>query len=236
MEPEPLDTAGAIAFAARSAGISERFLAINGDVLTDADLGELVAAHDAAGAAGTIMLTPVDDPSRYGVVERDATGRVLQFVEKPAPGEEPSHHINAGQYVLEPSVLDLVAPGARSSIEREVFPALVADGSLHALASDAYWIDAGTPEALLQASLDLIDGVRGREPAVDATASVALDAVVEHSVIGAGAVVGAGTHVRNSVVMPGEWLDDDVVIDGSIVGIGAKFEASCRVTDLSVVG
>ena len=125
VEPEPLDTAGAIRFAAHHAGIAERFLAVNGDVLTDLDIGALVAFHEDRGAEATIHLTRVDDPSRFGVVPTDDDGRVSAFVEKPAPGEAPTHNINAGTYVLEPSVLDRIPADRRVSIERETFPALV---------------------------------------------------------------------------------------------------------------
>ena len=125
VEPEPLDTAGAIRFAARDAGIDERFVVINADCLTDIDVSTLVAFHDARGAEGTIALHKVEDPSAFGVVPTDATGRVEAFVEKPPRDEAPTDLINAGIYVLEPSVLDRIAADRRVSIEREVFPAMV---------------------------------------------------------------------------------------------------------------
>src|SRR5262249_54853068 len=106
VEPEPLGTAGGIAFAARQAGLEETFVVVKGDVLTDLDLAELVAAHQGRGAAATIALTPVDDPSRYGVVVTDGRDRVTDFMEKPSSDEVPTNLINAGTYVLEPEVLD----------------------------------------------------------------------------------------------------------------------------------
>ena len=160
VEPERLDTAGAISFAAHHAGIDERFLVLNGDVLTDLDVTAFVAFHDQAGAEGTIALHKVDDPSRYGVVPTDPDGRVIAFVEKPPPGTAPSSMINAGTYVLEPDVLDRIVPGRPMSVEREVFPGMVADGTLFAVDDDAYWIDTGTPREYIQAQLDLIDGRR----------------------------------------------------------------------------
>jgi mannose-1-phosphate guanylyltransferase len=129
IEPEPLDTAGAIRFAAEAAGIDrsdEPFVVINGDVVTDADLGALLELHHSCGAEGTIALTPVEDPSRYGVVPIDEDGRVRAFIEKPPAAEAPSRWINAGTYVLEPSVLGRIPGGRRVSIERETFPAMVA--------------------------------------------------------------------------------------------------------------
>src|ERR1700738_2589660 len=124
VEPQPLDTGGAIAFAARYAGIDERFVVVNGDVLTDLDVSALLAFHRDRGAAATISLVAVEDPSRYGVVPTEENGRVVGFIEKPPPGEAPTNMINAGTYVLEPEVLDRIPPGGRVSIERETFPAL----------------------------------------------------------------------------------------------------------------
>ena len=158
VEPEPLDTAGAVRFAALAAGLdraAEPFLVVNGDVLTTLDIGELVALHKARGAEGTIALTPVEDPSRYGVVPIEADGRVIAFIEKPPREEAPSNWINAGTYVLEPSVLDRIPDGRKVSIERETFPALVAEGRLYALQSEASWVDAGTPAKCLHGRLEV---------------------------------------------------------------------------------
>ena len=186
VEPEPLDTAGAIRFAAAEAGIDERVIVVNGDVLTDLDVGALVAFHDAAGAEGTIHLTPVEDPSAFGVVPTDGDGRVEAFVEKPPPGEAPTNLINAGTYVLEPSVLGRIPAGRRVSIERETFPAMVADGGLFAMATDDYWLDAGRPDLYRQANLDVIAGRRRhiRGEALAATAEVDPSAEVRNSVVG----------------------------------------------------
>ncbi len=124
---------------------------VNGDVLTDLDTTALVAFHRSHGAAATIHLKAVEDPSRFGVVPTDGDGRVIEFVEKPPAGHVPTNLINAGTYVLEPEVLALHPAGRRVSVERETFPALVAEGTVFAMASDAYWLDTGTPDAYLQA-------------------------------------------------------------------------------------
>ena len=121
VEPEPLDTAGAVRFAALSAGIDDTFIVVNGDVLTDLNVAELWDFHKSHGAEGTIALTPADDPSRYGVVPIDDDGRVIEFVEKPAPGTAPTNWINAGTYVLEPSVLDRIASDARFRLNEKLF-------------------------------------------------------------------------------------------------------------------
>ncbi|NIR35175.1 MAG: NDP-sugar synthase, partial [Actinobacteria bacterium] len=204
VEPEPLDTAGAIRFAAETAGVDGTFVAVNGDVFTDLDVGELWRRHHEVGAEATIALTEVDDPSRFGVVPTDDDGRVLGFVEKPPPDEAPTRWINAGTYVLEPSVLERIEPGRRVSIERETFPAIVDDGGLWAVQSEAYWVDAGTPATYLQIQLDLLDGVRGAPlDGVAATARIDPTASVVRSVVMAGAEVMADARVRDSVVSPG---------------------------------
>ncbi len=237
VEPAPLDTAGAIRFAAQDAGIDERFLVLNGDILTDLDVGAFVAFHERSGAEGTIALHKVADPSRYGVVPTDADGRVVAFVEKPPPGEAPTDLINAGTYVFEPAVLDRIADDRPMSVEREVFPAMVADGSLFALDGETYWIDTGTPQEYIQAQLDLAAGLRG-EPlaAVDATAVVARGAEVRRSVLGSGVTVEAGARVEGAVVLDGARLCAGAVVEGSIVGHGAQVGARAVVVRGSVVG
>jgi mannose-1-phosphate guanylyltransferase len=237
VEPEPLDTAGAIRFAALDAGIDERFLVLNGDVLTDLDVAQFVAFHERAGAEGTIALHKVADPSRYGVVPTDGDGRVREFVEKPAPGTAPTDLINAGTYVLEPSVLDRIAPGRKVSVEREVFPAMVADGGLFALDGETYWIDTGTPQEYIQAQLDLTEGLRGNPvPGVEPSARVDGAAVVRRSVIGAGARIGSGARVEGSVLLAGARIAADAVVEGSIVGHRAVIGEGARVLGCSVVG
>ncbi|MCU1378040.1 MAG: Mannose-phosphate guanylyltransferase [Acidimicrobiales bacterium] len=240
VEPEPLDTAGAIAFAAREAGIDERFLVVNGDVLTDLDISALVAFHDAAGAEGTIALTRVEDPSHFGVVPTEADGRVIAFVEKPPRDEAPTDLINAGYYVLEPSVLDRIPAGRKVNIERETFPAMVADGRLFARPDAAYWLDVGTPERLLQASLDLLTGVRSGGPDGDVLlmgdASIDEGARVARSVLGDGCRVGPGAVVEDAVLLPGVVVEKDATVRRSVVGTDAVVSAGSTVTDLSVLG
>lgn len=228
VEPEPLDTAGAIAFAARAAGVDGTFLVVNGDVLTDLDVAELLRVHRAFGAEGTLHLTPVDDPSAFGVVALGAGGRVERFVEKPAPGTEPSKLINAGTYVLEANVLDRIPPGRRVSVERETFPAMVADGTLFAHPTDDYWVDAGRPHLYLQANLDVLDGRRRhlRCVPVAADAHIAAGATVRHSVVGPRCQVGEGALVEDSVLLPGAVVGAHARVRESLVAgrVGAAAE------------
>lgn len=238
VEPEPLDTAGAVRFAAEAASIDSRFLVVNGDVLTDLDITDLWTRHRASGAEATIALTRVDDPSRYGVVPigDEPHGVVREFVEKPPPGEAPTHWINAGTYVLEPSVIDRIPAGRPVSIERRTFPELVDDGSLWALQSDAYWIDAGTPASYLRAQLDLIDGTRGAEAAIAPGVVVGDGAEISDSVVMDGAAVGARSRVTGSVLLPGATVGSDAGIDGSIVGPHAVVGDGAHLDGLTVLG
>ncbi|MEY2434190.1 MAG: mannose-phosphate guanylyltransferase [Acidimicrobiaceae bacterium] len=242
VEDEPLDTAGAIRFAAEDAGIDERFLVMNGDVLTDLDVGALVAFHDRVGAEATITLHEVDDPSRYGVVPTDEDGRVLAFVEKPPADEAPTNLINAGTYVLEPSVLDRIDRGRRVSIERETFPAMVADRSLFAMADGGvYWLDTGTPETYLAAQLDLIEGRRAVPPGItlavtDPSAEVASTATVRSSVLGPNVRVGDDAEIVESVVHRGAKIGAKARVRRSIVGADASIGEGATLESLSVVG
>jgi mannose-1-phosphate guanylyltransferase len=224
VEPEPLDTAGAIAFAATHAGIDadshDSFLVQNGDVLTNLDVDALVAAHLTVGAEGTIALTAVDDPSRYGVVPTDSSGKVLGFVEKPAPGQAPTNLVNAGTYVLEPSVLGRITAGVRVSVERQVFPAMAADGTLYAHLSEASWIDAGTPATYLQANLETLADPSGS--VVDKSATIASDAVVQRSVVLAGASIGENAVVKDSIIGPGAIVGASAHVTAhGVLGAGA---------------
>ena len=233
-EPEPLGTAGGIRFAAE--GIEERLIVCNGDVLTDLDLRALVAFHEANGAEATIALTQVDDPSAFGVVPTRDDGEVVAFVEKPPPGRAPTNWVNAGTYVLEPSVLERIPPRLTVSIERETFPRMLdRPGRLFAFLSDSYWIDIGTPEKYLQAHTDVLAGRIGSSPVPGATESepgvwtqgavtIAGDARVEAPVLlGAGVTIGARAHVRNAVIGAdasigaGAEVVDAVVLEGTQV-------------------
>jgi mannose-1-phosphate guanylyltransferase len=263
VEPEPLDTAGAVRFAAKFAGIGETFVVVNGDVLTDLDLTSLVAFHRERGAEGTIALHPVADPSAFGVVPTDDEGRVIAFVEKPPRDEAPTNEINAGTYVLEATVLDRIPEGGRVSIERETFPAMVRDGGLYARSDDGYWLDTGTPSAYLQANFDYVNGRRGAvvapglvdggrgvlvEGASDVRGEVVGPSVVfagcvveagarvERSVLGAGSVVSSGALVADSVLMEGCHVAADAKVVGSVMGPRSIVGQRGDVRPVSVLG
>ena len=266
VEPEPLDTGGAIRFAARQAGLRDTFLVANGDVLTDLDVTELIDVHRRTGAEATIALTPVEDPSRFGVVTTGDDGRVTAFIEKPEPGTASTNLINAGTYVFEPSVLSRVPADQKVSLEREVFPALVADGTLFALASERYWLDVGLPDSYVQASTDLLDGTRGAgpptpgadrraeggwtlgEPVVDPGADIDDQSLLcdgchvgpaveaRRSVIGPASRVAGGVRLEDAVLLAGAIIGEGALVERSIIGPGAVVGAGAKVTGLSVLG
>lgn len=228
VEPEPLGTAGAIRFAAGELGdeLDERFFALNGDVLTDLDLSALLHAHGAGNRAATIGLHPVEDSAAFGLVQRGKDDAVLEFLEK--TGERRPGEVNAGMYLLERSVLDLIPAGENVSIERDVFPRLVGEG-LHGLLLDGYWMDIGTPERYLQASWDILERrvatrVEPDEPGlfVDPGADVAGAKIGPRAVVGPDCRVGAGAEVIDSVLLAGSAVGDSARVINSILSPRAQ--------------
>jgi len=238
VEPEPLGTAGAIRFAADQLGeeLDDRFLALNGDVLTDLDLSALLRADEGCGAVATIGLHPVEDSSAYGLVRRGEGGEVLEFLEK--TGEPVAGEVNAGMYVLRRSVLDLIPAERQVSIERDVFPRLAGAG-LYGHLLDGYWMDIGTPERYLAASWDILEGrVKTRvEPTregvlIDSTASVDSDATVgPRAVVGPGCRLAAGATVRDSVLLEDCTLGAGAMVADSILAPGVEVEPAAELID-----
>ena len=244
VEPEPLDTAGAIRFAAEHAGIDETFIVVNGDVLTDLDVTRLISFHRAHGGEGTIALHPVGDPSRYGVVPTTPDGRVIEFVEKPAREDAPTNLINAGTYVFEPSVLSRIAPTGRVSVERDTFPSLAKDGVLYAMPDNAYWIDTGTPQTYLQSNIDVLTGrdkITSFSGIVDGSwthpqSRVDPTAKLVNSVIDKDCYVGPNVVIENSVLLPGAVIEEGSVVKWSIIGPEAVIGSFSTLGATCVVG
>jgi mannose-1-phosphate guanylyltransferase len=217
VEPKPMGTAGAIRLAADALGedLEDPFLALNGDVLTDLDLGELLRAHPRTGATATIGLHSVEDSAAFGLVRRGDGGEVLAFLEKTGarkPGE-----VNAGMYVLGRSALDLIPPDENVSIERDVFPRLVGEG-LYGLPLDGYWMDIGTPERYLQASWDILEG-RVATRVEPTGPGVLIDPGAE---LGKGAKIGPRAVIGNCRVAAGAEVRGSVLLDGCAVGEAAR--------------
>jgi len=224
VEPEPLGTAGAIGHCRDLVG--QTFFAMNGDILSDLDLSKLVETHESSGARATIALYPVEDPSSYGLVFTDPDGKVSEFREKPEPGSDPgTDEINAGIYLLDRSVFDLIEPGKSVSIEREVFPLLAEEGSLYGVRLEGYWMDIGTPDRFLQATEDILSG-KVRTAITDELGPdgihIASDADVSET----------ATVVAPSLIGPGAR-----VASGATIGPGTVLESGCRVGEgASVIG
>jgi mannose-1-phosphate guanylyltransferase len=240
-EPERRGTAGAIRFAAEALGdrLEDRFLALNGDLLNDLDLTSLLRSHEERGARATIGLYEVEDAAAFGLVACDDAGAVLSFTEKTGvaePGE-----VNAGAYVLERSVLDLIPAGRNVSIETEVFPRLVGEG-LCALALDGYWMDIGTHERYLQATWDILEGrvaseVRPTAPGllVAAGAAIAESARIgPRAVVSPGCEVGADAEVTGSVLLDGATVGAGARVRGSVLAAGAVVEPGAELVDTMV--
>ena len=227
VEPEPLGTGGAIRFAAGDYR-GEPLIVFNGDVFTSVDLQALVALHRDRKAQATIVLTPVENPSAYGLVETDRDGNIQAFVEKPKPDEIRCNTINAGIYVLDPALLERIPHGRPSSVERDYFPSLIRDKhTFVAHVSNGYWLDIGTPAKYRQAHEDIMSGRFRAAPFLDAaggtvvspSASIAKDvALGSPCFIGEGAVIGRGTRIGpNTVVGSGCRIGMNAVLEGTIL-------------------
>jgi mannose-1-phosphate guanylyltransferase len=258
-EPRPLGTGGALKFA--ESLLDERFLMLNGDVLTDMDLTAQIAQHEAVGATATLALTPVENPSAYGLVRLEPDNAVREFVEKPSADQIDTNNISAGAYVLERSVLDLLAPDEPASIERDVFPRLVGDG-LYGYVGEGYWLDIGTPARYLQATFDILEGTVRTAVAermgggfvavaddvvsdgrIIPSAMVAPRCRIGHGariggrvVLEEGVTVGAGTSLERAVVLEGATIGANCVLSGCVVGAGVRIGDDCHVDGLSVLG
>jgi len=255
VDPMPLGTAGAVANAIGLLG-DEDVLVFNGDILTDLDLDAFVGAHREARARASIALTPVEDPSAYGLVRLNPDRSVMEFLEKPSRDQllpDEPFLINAGTYLLSRSVVSAIPTGRSCSIEREVFPDVAAGGGLFGYPSRCYWRDIGTPVSYLDAHADVLSGrVRTESPAgeaflgdgtevaadarVDARASlgagcrVAAGAVVSGAVVGAGGAIGAGAVLSGCVLGEGVAVGDGAVLEGLVVvGDGARVAAGAHV-------
>jgi mannose-1-phosphate guanylyltransferase len=234
-EAEPLGTGGAVVNALDDLGATDLVFALNGDILTDLDLTAMLAFHRERGASVTISLTHVEDARPFGLVPTGGDGRVVEFLEKPAdpvPGD-----VNAGTYLVDPSVLHGFARGEPLSIERQIFPAVIADGRpVYGFVSDAYWMDLGTPRAYLQGHFDILAGrVRGLDypaPWVHHAADVHLLAHLGRWVaVGAGAVVAEDAQIDDSVLHPGAHVGAGARVVGTIVGANARIGAGATVVD-----
>ena len=239
VEPAPLGTAGAVKYAGDK--LTESVVVFNGDVLTQIDLDAVIRLHRRRNARATIVLTPVENPSAYGLVETDANNNITRFLEKPKPEEITTNNINAGIYVLEPDTFDRIPSDIAWSIERSYFPSLIERGETFvAYIYDGYWIDIGTPEKYRQVHRDIMDGRFAAAPFAGLPSPrtvIAPDARIEDGAvvegpcfIDEGVQVKAGTRIGPySVIGRQSQIDEEVVIEGGIVW------PNCRISRDSVV-
>ncbi len=239
-EPSPMGTAGGYKFAAGA--IRETTVVFNGDILTDVDVATVIESHRRNKAEATIVLVPVEDPSKFGLVETGKGGEVQRFLEKPSPemlAELKLNTINAGIYVLEPSVLDLIPAEENCSFEYDVFPSLIKQGRpfySHIL-SDEYWRDLGTPASYLAVHRDFLSGrikpvTQFEKPVSDVATTAEIDAA---SVIGEGCVIKPNAKVTNSVLGPGVHVDEKAVIANSVIWAQTRIGAAAEI-DGAIIG
>lgn len=231
IEDEPLGTAGAIKNVEHH--ITGPFFVLNGDILTSLDLRTMVDFRKRKGGLGALHLISVTDPSAFGCIAYDENVRITAFVEKPPRGTEPSNEINAGTYLLEPEVLQMIPAGRNVSIERETFPQILADGKdLYAYTTDDYWIDLGRPEHYLTAHRDILSGKMPLE----------LPLVLEPG------ISGPGTHLhdvssatlneirRGASIAPPVHFDDGVQLaPTAVIGPNVVIGKECKIGERATI-
>ena len=245
VEPSPLGTGGAIRYAAQN--VTDTLVVFNGDVMTNVDVNAVVALHRERKARATIVLTPVDNPTAYGLVETEADGRVRRFLEKPNPEEITCDTINAGIYVLEPDTFDRIPRDVSYSIERAYFPSLIErKDTFVAYVDRGYWIDIGTPEKYIQVHRDMFDGKFSGglfatadrahpivspeariEDHVEITGPCFIDAgahikagakIGAYTVVGRGAMIEESADLQDTIIWPNSRIGQSAVVHGPIIG------------------
>jgi len=261
VEPIPLGTGGAVRYAGDS--LTESVVVFNGDVLTEVDLAAVLKLHRERNAKATIVLTPVENPRAYGLVETDQAGNIKRFLEKPGDDQITCNTINAGIYVLEPDTFDRIPKDTAWSIERSFFPSLIERGETFvAYVYDGYWIDIGTPAKYLQVHRDIMDGRYSAPPFNGASSAwTSPDARIEEgaeihgpcfidhgAVVKAGAqirpysVIGRQTHVEEgaviegSIVWPNGWIGAEASLKGSILGRNCHVGRNAVIESAAVLG
>ena len=227
VEKEPLGTGGAIRNAAQLLDTQESVVILNGDVLSSHDLAEQIRQHEAHDADVTLHLTQVEDARAFGCVPTDADGRVTAFLEK--MDNPVTNQINAGCYVFNPRVINTIPLDTVVSVERETFPQLVSNGAkIYGFLENAYWLDIGTPKALLKASTDIVlrtgPGLAMPDSIVDPSAQL-----TGGSCIGRGASVGAGAHIDGSIIEAGAVIGSQAIITNSFIAAGAVVDKAAKI-------
>ena len=228
VEKEPLGTGGAIRNAAKLLDTNESVVILNGDVLSSHNLSEQIRQHEANNADVTLHLTEVEDARAFGCVPTDSDGRVSAFLEKM---ENPiTNQINAGCYVFNPRVISTIPVDTVVSVERETFPQLVAqDARVFGYVENAFWLDIGTPRALLKASIDIVKR-SGEFLAMPGSTIDPTAVVTGGSCIGSDSTIGAGAVIDGSIIEAGSVIGLHVKISDSFVAAGATVENNAKIT------
>ena len=263
VEPSPLGTGGAIRYAAQ--GVDDTLVVFNGDVMTSVDVKAVVQLHRRHQAKATIVLTPVDNPSAYGLVETEGDGRIRRFLEKPNPDEITCDTINAGIYVLEPDTFDRIPRDVSYSIERAYFPSLIErKETFLAYVDRGYWIDIGTPEKYVQVHRDMFDGkfsgglfakLNRAKPIVAADARIDEGVTLEtpcfidagahvktgarvgpYTVLGRGVLVEEGADLQDTIVWPNSRIGQTAVVHGPIIGRNCHVGRNAVLKGRSILG
>ena len=241
VEPAPLGTAGAIKYAGDK--LTESVVIFNGDVLTQIDLASVIRLHRERKARATIVLTPVDNPTAYGLVDTDADGNIRRFLEKPNPDEITTSNINAGIYILEPDTFDRIPSNVPWSIERSYFPSLIERRETFvAYVYNGYWIDIGTPGKYTQVHRDIMDGHYSAQPFQDIAEPrtwIAGDAKIEEGAtiegpcfIDEGTLIKAGAKVGPySVIGRQTQIEEDAIVSGSVIWPNCRVSREACVRD-----
>jgi len=241
VEPAPLGTAGAIKYAGDQ--LTESVVVFNGDVLTQIDLAGVIRLHRERRARATIVLTPVDNPTAYGLVDTDADGNIRRFLEKPNADEITTNNINTGIYVLEPDTFDRIPSNVAWSIERSYFPSLIERRETFvAYVYNGYWIDIGTPAKYTQVHRDIMDGRYAAEPFRDPAAPrawVASDAKVEDGAtiqgpcfLDEGVLVKAGATIGPySVIGRQTQIDEEAIVSGAVIWPNCRISREACIRD-----
>ena len=260
IESTPLGTAGAVKNAEEY--LDDAFLVLNGDIFTDLDITSMIGFHREKKAKATIVLTPVEDPTHYGLIETNDQNRITRFLEKPEPSQITTNMINAGTYVLEPEILSLIPAQTSVSIERETFPLLLeCDEPVYAYPSDAYWIDIGTADKYFQLHRDLLTGrssqcmfpgdtgvVIGEQSSIQPTAQITGPVLIGNNcsigrwvkligpvVIGGGCKILEDTAIEEAIVWRNVQIGERVNLKNSIVADNCRLDTDCIIED-SVLG
>ena len=251
-EHRPLGTGGPVK-KAKDMFNGDRFMVMNGDILTDFDYGRLINYHEEKGGVATIALTQVNDPSRYGSVELDWEGRIIRFVEKPEQGKAPSNLINAGIYIMEPEIFDYIPDGHKVRIETEVFPKLAEEQNLYGFESHGFWMDIGEPQDYLGANAMMLTKNNlnecGESSEIDPSViihkpcnfgdnvRIGSDSIIGPNVsIGNDVQIGKGCRIENSVVFDGVTIEDYSSVKSAILGENSVLERWVKVESGSLVG